>query len=126
MSQDHEPDLIVRFETDAKGEPKKQTVSGRNIYTVVFEIKDVPDDVYAATFELDPSYYDPLRTLRPDPAGNIRLETNTYGNYDVNVRLRTKRGETVVLRGNLLDRLRRSSDVQNPAVAEAISYIAQH
>jgi hypothetical protein len=120
------PSLGVRFQVGANGEPQFIDQGGHRHYKVVFEIENLPEGVYAATFELDPTYFDPVRTLRPDENGRIRLEVNAYGDYDVNVRLRTREGE-VRVRGNLYRELQRSCQemkLGGPAIEEALADIA--
>jgi hypothetical protein len=91
------------------------------------ELKDAPEGTYAATFELDPSYYNAVRTLRPDPDGTVRLSLHSYGDYPLKVRVRTTEGE-VPLTATLSDALQSSlrAEPPSPEVAEALSYIAAH
>ena len=122
-----QPFLTARFQTDERGAPEFVEANGLRHYKVVFQVKDPPEGAYAATFELDPTYYDPMRTLRPDPDGGFQLETTAYGDYDVKVRLRTKEG-VVPLLGNLKRALEHSRESMGPnsAIDEAIEYIASH
>jgi hypothetical protein len=120
------PKLSVRLAGDTDGKPSVVERGGRHHYKVVFEVDDAPPDAYAATFELDPSYYDPLRTLKPDSDGKFRLETTAYGNYPVVVRLHRKGGD-VTLKANVAQALRTSvSGATAPAWQDAVSYIATH
>lgn len=71
-----EPNLTIRLKTDPGRRPTFQEGTDHRHYGVIFEIENAPADAYAATFELDPSsYYDPVRTLRPQAEGQFRLET---------------------------------------------------
>ena len=126
------PQLIAHFETTEDGKPKFVMGKSRRNYRVVFEVENAPQDTYAATFELDPTYYDPRRTLLPDREGRFRLALNSYGNYDVKVWLRTKEGEIRIddnLRG-ALERSRPSiaggQPIDENAISEALAYIATH
>ena len=121
------PKLSVRLETDDKGEPAVVEKGGLRHYKVVFEVDGAPADTYAATFELDPSYYDPRRTLKPDADGKFRLETTTYGNYPVVVRLHRSGGD-LMLKANVAQALTGSVEgsPSTPALQEALSYIATH
>jgi transcription initiation factor IIF auxiliary subunit len=126
MDKTMRPHLGARFLTSASGEPEFVGERDHRHYKVILEIEDLPKDVYAATFELHPTYYDPVRTLRPDQNGQIRLETTTYGDYDLSVLLRTKEGEERI-RGNLLQELRRwyeKMGLSNPAIQKALADIA--
>ena len=129
MTKQAPPQLVAEFETDAHGDPRFVEQGGLKHYKIVFEIQNIPANAYAATFELDPSYYDPVRTLRPDPDGKIRLETTAFGDYDVKVRVRTKEGEVPVfgtLKTALQNSAQRGLAAANPAVDAALEYIASH
>lgn len=129
MSSTVSPQLVAQFEIDDTGEPAFVETGGRKQYKVVFEVRNAPEGAYAATFELDPKRYDydPWRTLRPDSDGTFRLETTAYGDSEVKVRLRTNAGE-VPLVGTLTTALQnfRKQMGTNPAVDDAIEYIASH
>ncbi len=119
------PRLIARFETDERGAPS--FLPGKNLrhYKIVLEVENPPPDAYAATFELDPTYYDPVRTISPDHDGKFRLEMASYGDYPVTVKMRTKQGE-VPLINTLSQALENAQQSGAPAITEAISYIANH
>jgi hypothetical protein len=121
------PQLVARFEIDPSGTPVFTERSGQRHYKIIFEVQNPPTGAYAATFELDPSYYDPRRTLAADSAGRFRLETTAYGDYEVKVRLRTKEGDIPLLETvqRALDKSREHMGA-NPAIDEAIQYIASH
>lgn len=122
------PKLIARFAPDKDGKPSfVSTEDGRRHYKVEFALEETPPDVYAATFELHPTYYDPVRTVRPEPDGKVALQTTAYGDYDLKVRLRTKEGVQVV-NANLVEALKRgeSAESDQPGVLEALSYLADH
>jgi hypothetical protein len=63
--------------------------------------------------------------LRPDADGTFRLKLNTFGDYPVKVKMRTTAGEVPVV-ASLYDALQNAhpADATNPAVAEALNYIA--
>jgi hypothetical protein len=119
--------LVARFETDTEQHPKFTERKGKKHYGITLEVENPPPDAYAATFELDPSYRDPWRTLAPDPEGKFKLTTTSYGNFEVLVRVRTKRGEMLVA-NNLYRALRDTvgATASNPKVDEALKYIASH
>lgn len=104
------PELLARLATDERGQPS--AVPGKRVthYRVEFEVRNPPPDTYAATFELDESYPDRIRTLPPNPDGQFRLRTTTYGDYPVVVRLRTRKGEQVVFTESVANALRRGMD----------------
>jgi pYEATS domain-containing protein involved in immunity len=122
------PRLLARFEIDERGAPAFFETGGKRHYKIVYEVENAPEGTYAATFELDPSYYDPYRTLTPDTDGKFRLTTTAYGDYGVMVRLRTKEGEVPLPLGTLSMALQNARQHMgaNPAVDEAVEYIASH
>lgn len=129
MTQDRPPRLVARLETDQSGRPAFVKGDDKRHYKLVFEVENAPKDTYAATFELDPTYYDPMRTVSPGDDGQFRLQTTTYGDYDLQVRLRTKTGEIPLIDSvsRALQRWRSDAGPKSdPAVDEAISYIANH
>src|SRR4051794_4554404 len=123
-----EPELVARFVTDDRGDPKylPETSKGLKHYQIVIEVKNAPPDVVAATFELDPTYYLPIQTIEPDAEGRIRLETTAYGDYALKVDLRSKSGVIPVkttLRKALLNG---ESPDQASKTSAAIEEIAAH
>jgi hypothetical protein len=123
-----EPKVSVRLETDDHGSPEIVQENTRRHYKVIMEIEDAPADTYAATFELDSSYYDPVRMVSPDATGKFKLETTTYGDYPLLVRLHRPKDGDVVLKEGMARALRRARDKMpaNPQVDEAVAYIANH
>jgi hypothetical protein len=123
------PKIVARLKTDAAGRPMILERSGQRHYQVVFEIADAPPDAYAATFELDPSYYDSVRSVLPSSEGKLQLATSTYGDYELMVRLQTKEGE-LRLSDSVSNALRRgltsSASSPTPAIEEALSDIGEH
>src|SRR5437870_5694499 len=127
MASSRSPQIVARFETDAQGNPKFFQDAKKKHYKLVFEIQNAPPNVYAATFELHPTYYDPIRTLTPDDDGKLRLKATSYGDYDLKVRLRTKEGEIQIIDSvaHALKRMRHEMS-QNPSIDQAIADIAKH
>ncbi|HXZ01756.1 MAG TPA: hypothetical protein VEI03_17305 [Stellaceae bacterium] len=128
MAAKHEPNLVVRLVTDDQGRPKYIEDDDQRHYKVVFEVENAPEDAYVATFELDPSYYDPIRTLKPDSDGKFRLATTTHGDYPLIVRLLRSNGVELVLKDSIVRGLRRtrSTMASSPAIDAALSEIADH
>ena len=120
-------ELVARFATDEQGRLRSfETGTGLKHYHIVIEVKNAPPGVLAATFELDPSYYLPVRTVEPDAEGRVKLETTAYGDYPLKVDLRTKSGPIPVkttLRKALLSGEPRA---QQPEIDAAIAEIAAH
>jgi hypothetical protein len=95
---DTEPKLTVQLKLDRAGHPMFVDRPDQRQYDLILEVENAPPDTYAATFEVDPSTtYDAVHTLRPNPNGGFRLDTTTYGDSPVVVRLRRSNGEDLVL-----------------------------
>lgn len=119
------PMIIAHFETDEQGNPIFIQDRNKKHYSVTIEVKDSPQDAYAATFELYEDYYDPVQTLRPNKQGQFTLKTTSYGDYDVKVRVRTKEGD-IPIADTLASALRRGSvdAPDNPLIQQALIDIA--
>lgn len=116
------PQLAIHFETDDNGEPRYVLgEDGKKHYKLVLEVQNAPDDAYAATFELDSTYYDPVRSVTPDTEGKLQLRTTSYGNYPLRVSLTTKRGG-VAITDSVVRALQRARPEMpdNPSVDDAI------
>lgn len=132
-SDAEDPRLTVRLERAPDGTPRVTERDGQRHYAVVFEVENAPPDTYAATFELDPSYYDPVRTVTPDGEGRVRLHITTYGDYPVLVRLSRYKGPSVVLKEMVSRALRRGLEepstgtpTTGPAITRALEDISAH
>ncbi len=128
-----EPTLAMRLQTGTDGKPVMVERDGTRHYSVVLEVQNAPADTYVATFELDPTDYDPVRTLTPDAHGNIRLSTTTSGDYPVLVRISRSGGASTVLKESVARALRRGHEAeQSPAgedrsaISQALNDIATH
>ena len=120
------PQLVARFATNEQGEPQYVETSAGKHYRIVIEVENAPSDLVAATFELDPTYYLPVRTIEPDVDGRVKLETTAYGDYALKVDLRSKSGVIPVkttLRKALLSGEARE---QEPKIGAAMAEIAAH
>jgi len=123
------PVITAQFAKNANGEPELAEGSegqGQRHYKVVFNVTGAPADAYAATFELNPASYDPIRTVLPEN-NTFTLETTTHGNYDLNVKLRTKSSE-MLLKDSIVQALLRGEqdNMTSPAVQSAISDISNN
>jgi hypothetical protein len=127
MIPETSPRLVAHFKTDEQGAPVFRAGKAHKHYKIILEVENPPPDTYAATFELDPTFYDPLRTLPPDEDGKFRLSTSSYGDFEVLVKLHTKRGE-VPIANSLARALQRSRQgvAADPKISAAIADIANH
>lgn len=121
------PRIIAKLETDTEGRPKFVKQGDHKHYKISFEVENPPQDLYAATFELHETYYDPVRTIRPGTNASVVLDTTTYGDFDVKVLLRTKSGEIPLIESvsSALDHARAQMP-SGEAVDKAISEIAKN
>lgn len=128
MSRTATPKIIAKLHVDEHGDPAVVEAGDKKHFRISFEVQDSPSNAYAATFELDPkTYYDPIRTLRPDSNGQFHLDTTTYGDYDVRVTLRTEDGRDQLIQATVSSALEETIEpTANASVAEALSYIAKH
>lgn len=120
------PRLTAHFVKDESGKPSLIEAGGRKHYKVTFGVEGVPD-AYAATFELHPTYYDPVRSVSPDTDGHLALNTTAYGDYDLKVKVQAKEGVVQIV-DSVSDALKRGLGGQtaDAAFADALAYIRDH
>lgn len=120
-----DPRIVVRFLTDANHEPIYVQRGKFQHYQVEIEAVGLPADAYAVQFELDESYYDPVRTVTPDSEGRFRFTTTTYGDFPVIARVMRTKGDKLTLKTGLTRALRDTIG-ESAALREANNYIAVH
>jgi hypothetical protein len=121
-----EPAITARFILDDQGRPRfEESPDGLRHYELALEVKNAPAEAYGATFELDPTYYDPVRSVRPDETGALRLETTSYGDFVLTAQLNAK-SPALPLRTSLARALRQSHPNPDAAVQRALRDIADH
>ena len=121
------PKIKARLKMDAKGMPVYFESAGKRHYEIILEVEGAPENTYAATFELDPTYYDKIRTVTADKDGGLKLETTTYGDYVIKVTLRTSDGRELAISSDVKSALGDfKSSSKLPSVKEAVSYISRH
>jgi pYEATS domain-containing protein involved in immunity len=113
------PKLKAEFLLDKAGKPVGRS-SGH--YQIVLSVENAPPDTHAVTYQLDPSYYDPIRTVRGSQ-GNFAEEITSYGNYYVQARVRA-RDRVIPAGANLYQALLRSHGNSNDeAIRKALADI---
>jgi hypothetical protein len=113
------------FVTDAKGEPEYIESGGVKHFKIQLALEDTPADAYAVTYELHDSYYDAIRENHDRDEG-FRENLTSYGDYDIQVKVRT-RGGPRLLRSSLADALQQGhADGHSQAVEQAIAVIKAH
>lgn len=116
------PALKATFVTNEKGEPEFIESNGVKHYKIKLALDEVPEDAYAVTYELDDSYYDPIRENH-DPSSGFTEELTSYGDYNVNVKVRSRMG-TRMMRSSLAEALEFGyRDQPSAAVRSAIEVI---
>ena len=89
-----QPKIKARFLLDADGRPRGRS-SGH--YAIRLSIDEPPPDSYAVTYELDDSYYDPIRESR-NQSGGFPEEITSYGDYPIVAKIRTRHATTTIKR----------------------------
>jgi hypothetical protein len=121
------PQLRAEFVTDANGTPETVHGEGVDHFRIKLFVDDAPDGTHAVTYELDPTYFDPVREVR---AGVQRFEQEitSYGDYELSARVR-HRGRTEYLGTSLTKALEGTygsgAEIQSPAVRDAIDRLKE-
>jgi hypothetical protein len=89
------PTLKATFQLDEQGQPERIQNAGLNHYLIKVEIEDAPEDTYAVTYQLDESYYEPVRESR-DPQQRFAEDLTSFGDYPIQAKIRTKGGVLTV------------------------------
>lgn len=117
--------LVARFVLDEDGKPRIIEKDDRKHYWIDLHVADAPDDTYAVNYELDDSYYDPVRESREPNDGFVERLTS-YGDYTVQAKLRTKNRVEVVAT-ELSEALSRGHAGEvSPMIAKAIDDIRKY
>ncbi len=90
------PTLKATFQLDEHGQPEHIQNEGLNHYLIKVEIEDAPEDTYAVTYQLDESYYEPIRESR-DPLQRFAEDLTSFGDYPIQAKIRTKGGVLTVM-----------------------------
>jgi hypothetical protein len=117
------PIITARFLLE-DGKPVFTEVGEKRHYRILLQVANAPDDTHGVTYELDESYYDPMRDVRNKPA--FEESTSSYGDYEMQARVRRlKRVDLIAERLSTALERGHAGDM-NPAIAEAIEYIRKH
>ena len=113
------PSIKASFLLDKSGKPK---VSASGDYEIRLQVEDAPEGTYRVTYELDDSYYDPLRDAI-DPSSSFSEDLTSYGDYLIQARVRAK-DHTLLAKRSLFDALMESySDSTDPDILRALTDI---
>lgn len=107
---------------DEKGKPKGRS-SGN--YHIVLRLADAPADAHRVTYQLDDSYYDPVREVR-DRDAQFSEEIESYGDYEIKATIRLK--DHAILTSRALSEALREAhgDNPDPDVRKALEEIASN
>lgn len=76
----NQPAIQIKFLTDSNGAPIFIEQGERKHYKIEVSVQNVPDDVYAVNYTLDPTYLVPFREF-VNKQDDFRFDTTTYGDY---------------------------------------------
>lgn len=117
------PEIIAHFLLDPEGKPRAIDRNGLKHYFIQLNIAHAPTDAYAVTYKLHESYYDPERESR-EPGG-FSEEITSYGDYQVNAEVRTKK-RVATASNDLLRALQRGHTEPSAEIMDALRDIAAH
>jgi len=113
------PIIVARFVTDPAGKP---TTAQAGHYNIELSVRGAPEDAYAVTYQLDDSYYDPIRESQAKDRDFVTKITS-YGDYQVLATVRSRSGAFVITT-DLLGALERGhEDRAAPAIAKALEEV---
>lgn len=120
------PKIGVKFILDEKtGKPLVINSNNLNHYKIEVSIENIPDDVYAVNYQLDPSYINSFRE-ETNKEEKFTFQTTSFGDFSFSASLQGKNQN--YLTSNTLSRALRETydENNNPEVDEAIKYIKEH
>jgi pYEATS domain-containing protein involved in immunity len=114
------PKIRAEFVLDPGGRPRAENRDNRNHYKIRLFVADVPQDTYAVTYKLHPSYYNPVREVR---RGTNEFEEviTSYGDYVVKAEMRSKKSVDI----DATDLSRALKETYGPTPAGPISEAIQ-
>jgi hypothetical protein len=116
------PQIVARLVVDSDGKPRGRS-SGH--YQIELSIDKAPEDTYSVMYELDDSYYDPLRESR-DRDSRFKEYITSYGDYSVKATVRG-RSDTVFTQRSLYDALYETHGAdRRPAIQQALKDIREN
>lgn len=117
------PDIKASFELDMSGRPQVIDTGTLQHYRIKLHLDGAPDDTYAVTYILDPSYTSPVREV-VSSTGSFDESLTSYGDYLVQAKVRTPAGVTVVA-ATLVKALRKTyGPTAEPEVEQALQLLA--
>jgi hypothetical protein len=93
------PELVAFFELDDQGRPKFETGrDGMRHYEIKLGVRGAPEDTAGMTYELDDSYYEPIRDVWKSDAkeagsgAGFAEAITSYGDFTVKAKAITSSG----------------------------------
>lgn len=115
------PSIKAELILDEHGKP----VQRGGHYSIRLSIADAPEDAHRVTWQLDESYYDPIRDAR-NPDSGFAEELTSYGDYEVKAIVRVK-DRPILASRNLADALRETHGGSDTAeIRAALRAIAEN
>lgn len=117
------PEILIRFSLDEKGNPISISEKEINHYKVEVSIENIPEDVYAANYQLDSSYISPFRE-ELNKQNSFKFVTTVYGDFSIAANLLGKQKN--YLTSSLVSKALNEShknELSNPKIKEALSNI---
>lgn len=116
------PVIVAQFILDPNGVPIIKYKGKHTHYRMKLMIRDAPEDAYAVTYELDETYYEPVRESRRRSEDFVENLTS-YGDYTVRATVRGKqRTQTLVAKLSEALALGHAKNMST-AIATAFDYI---
>lgn len=117
------PAIKASFELDANGRPEAIDSGDLQHYRIKLHVDGAPDDTYAVTYMLDPTYPSPTREVL-DRNSSFEETLTSYGDYTVQAKIRTPAGITVIA-APLSTALRQTYGASpSPEVEQALNVLA--
>jgi len=116
------PAIKATFILDDKGRPKEVTAGN---YAIRIHVENFPEDTHRVTYQLHPTYYDPLRDVR-ERSTSFSEDLTSYGDYVIQAQVRTK-DHSIVSTRRLADALREThGESDDPMVKKALEDIEKN
>lgn len=120
------PRLKAKFVLDASGTPAFVDDGGTKHYKLIIDVEDDDDAHTSAVYQLDPSYWDPVRETRRSEEGSFPEPITSYGDFEIVARMSGSAGRAPVVSGKLSELLRREyADAKDEAITSAIENISK-
>jgi len=90
------PLITANFILDSEGNPKAIQSGEVKHYQIQIQVENAPQDTYAVTYELHPTYYEPVReSIQREE--NFAEKLTSYGDYLIRAKVRSKTGTQTVV-----------------------------